>query len=138
MVGVTGSGAEPSDDLDDEWEWDAFRVGRATRDAEAHGPDGYHTIEEGTIRFDEINREDRWLWEEDGWMAHYMLPGEDGEEHGMSHQPFEKLGILEFPVPMTESEAFDWLREEPERWQQFRDETLESDTTAADLLEEIR
>jgi len=118
---------------DDEFQYHAFRVGRATRTVEAHGPDGTHTVEEGTIIFDEIHKDDRWLWEEDSWIVHYMNPTEQG--HEMTHQPFEKLGILEFPEPMTEPEASEWLREEPHRWQQFRDEHLEADVSAAEYLD---
>jgi|AntDeeMetagen134_2_1112570.scaffolds.fasta_scaffold07995_2 hypothetical protein len=128
-------------DLDDEWRYDAYRVGRATRTVEVYGEDGFETIEEGTIRFEELDAEDQWLWNEDSWMAHYVIPEDkaDGDERQLVHQPFEKLGILEFPHPMTEDEAWAWLREVPERWRLFCDERLESDLTAVEFLDgEIR
>lgn len=120
-------------EFDDEWEYDAYRVGRATRTAEVAAPDGSRTIEEGTVVFEEINTEDHWMWEEDSWVSHYVAPdGGIGFDGGVV-LTFEKLGILEFPEPMTEKEAHEWLVDEPERWEQLKDERLESDVTAADL-----
>lgn len=56
----------------------------------------------------------------------------------MAHQPMDKLGIIELPEPMTREAAFEWLDDHPDKWRQFLDDSIESDTTAADLLEEIR
>lgn len=119
----------------DEWTYDAYRVGRATRTVEVDAMDGTHTIEEGTLRFEEINEEDGWMWEEEDWVDHYVDP--DGDGLG-AHVPREKVGIIEFPHPMTEEEAWEWLQNNPEKWREFRDETLECDVTADDILEEIR
>ncbi|WP_226043349.1 hypothetical protein [Natrinema sp. DC36] len=124
---------------EESWEYDAFRVGRATRSVDVASPEGPRTIEEGTIRFDLINEEDHWLYEEDSWIDHFVAPGAENDalEH-MAHQPMDKLGIVELPEPMTTEDAHEWLDANPEQWRQFLDESIESDTTAEDLLGEIR
>lgn len=126
-------------EFDDEWEYDAYRVGRVTRTVEVDDPEGgSQTIEEGIIRFDPINEEDQWMWEEDEWLDWMVGPdGGVGFEGGVA-VPHDKLGILEFPEPMTEREAQEWMEDDPYRWQQFLDEQIESDVTASDIMEEIR
>lgn len=126
-------------EFDDEWEYDAYRVGRVTRTVEVDDPEGgSQTIEEGIIRFDPINEEDQWLWEEEDWIDWMVGPdGGVGFEGGVA-VPHDKLGILEFPEPMTEREAQEWLEDDPYRWRQFLDEQIESDVTASDIMEEMR
>lgn len=126
-------------ELDDEWEYDAYRVGRVTRTVEVDDPEGgSQTIEEGIIRFDPINEGDQWLWEEDEWVDWMVGPdGGVGFEGGVAVL-HDKLGILEFSEPMTEREALEWLEDDPYRWRQFLDEHIESDVTASDIMEEIR
>lgn len=135
----------PEYELDDEFEYHAYRVGRPTRTAEVNSPDGTSTIEEGTLTLDLVHREDlRITRQEGGWMAHYVSPeggvglgiGEDNP--GGVAVPYDLVGVIEFPEPMTEKEADAWLSDHPDEWQQFTDERLESDVTAEDLLEEIR
>lgn len=122
----------------DEWEYDAYRMGRATRTKEIKGGDGTTTIEEGQIHFEPINEEDAWMWEEEEWLGHYVAPdGGIGFSGGVAI-PFERVGIVEFPRPMTEAEATEWLNENPEEWRQHLDEEIKSDVTAEDLLGEIR
>lgn len=122
---------------EDEWRYDAYRIGRVTRTVEVPTPDGdMDTIEEGTLRFDPINEEDEWMWTEDDWIDRVFSQDDLSDIHVIPH---EKVGILEFPRPMTDAEASEWLQEDDERWRQFLDDELESDTTAADLLDgEIR
>lgn len=124
---------------EDEWEYHAFRVGRTTRSAEVAAPDGgTQTIEEGIIRFDAIDKADRWLWEEDEWLDWFIGPDGGAGFKGGVAVPHEKLGIIEFPEPMTRKEAGEWLEENPEQWQRFVDNEIESDTTAGDIVEEVR
>lgn len=122
--------------MSDEPLYHGLRVGRATRTVEVADPsDETQTIEEGTVDYEPIHKDDEWLWEEDSWVAHFADEnGEIGLTAGV-HLPYERLGILELPEPMTREESLDWLTDEEERWQQFLDETIESDVTAADLLE---
>lgn len=123
---------------EEEWKYDAFRVGRATRTVEvAAAGDETSTIKEGQIQFDPINEEDHWMWEEDEWTGHYVSPdGGIGFSGGVA-VPFDKLGIIEFPYPMTDEEAGEWLNEDEDRWRQFLDENLESDVTAEDYVGEV-
>ena len=123
----------------DRWEYDGYRVGRTTRTVEVQGMDGPNTIEEGTIRFEPINSEDVWMWEADEWMAHLIAPDGQNEDFANAvHLPHDQLGTIEFPEPMTDEEADEWLDENPEEWQRFVDDTIESDVTASDLLDEVR
>ncbi|MFW5900482.1 MAG: hypothetical protein ACOCTH_01740 [Halodesulfurarchaeum sp.] len=130
----------PEIEMDDEWEYDGYRMGRATNSAEVRAGDGTRMIEEGTIVFDPINREDHWMWEEDSWVNHYVAPdggvgfgiGEGNSGGAVVRR--ELVDIIEFPEPMTEKEAWEWLDENPEMWRKHLDEEIQSDTTAADLL----
>lgn len=126
-------------EFDDEWEYDAYRVGRVTRTVDVGHPDGgSQTIEAGIIRFDPINEEDQWLWDEDEWVDWMAGPdGGIGFEGGVA-VPHDKLGVLEFPEPMTAREAHECLEENPDRWRQFLDEQVESDVTVSDIMEEIQ
>lgn len=120
-------------EMDDSWKYEGYRMGRATRTAEVAAPDGSKTIEKGTITFDPINREDTWCWEEDHWVDNYMAPdGHDGvlPVVGVGR---DLVGIIEFPEPMTEKEAWEWLDENPSEWRRHLDDEITSDTTAADL-----
>lgn len=125
--------------LNDEWEYDAYRLGRVTRTVEVADPDGgVQTIEEGTIRFETINKEDQWLWEEDDWLTH-MVAGDGGI--GLTDGvvvPHERVGIIEIPEPMTAKEADEWLESNPDQWRELLDDTIASDVTASDILEELR
>lgn len=124
--------------FDDEWEYDAVRLGRATRTAEVSSADGTHTIEKGTIRFEEMNKEDRWMYEEDSWVAWFVSPdGGVGLEGGIAI-PHERVGVIDLPEPMTQKEIHEWLDENPEKWRRFLDEEIQSDVTATDLLSEVR
>jgi len=132
---VTNSGKI---EFDNEWEYDAVRLGRATRTAEVNAPDGTHTIEEGTIRFEEINEEDRWMYEEESWVAWFVSPdGRVGFDGGVAI-PHEKVGLIELPEPMTQKEIHEWLDGNPEKWRRFLDDDIQSDVTAADIVGEIR
>lgn len=129
--------------LDDELEYHGYRVGRPTRTVEVAGADGAATIEEGTLT-GELACEDeiRSAREEGGWVVHYVAPDGgvgfgigEGNSGGVAlHYDLE--GIVEFPEPMAEGEADDWLIDE--HLLQFKDESVESDTTAEDILEAIR
>lgn len=129
-------------EMDDEWEYDAYRMGRAKNSAEVMSGEGSRTIEEGTIVFEGINQEDHWMWEEESWTDHYVAPdggvgfGIGQGNSGGAVVRRELVGIIEFPEPMTEKEAWEWLDENPEMWQRHLDEEITSDTTAADLLGE--
>ena len=128
------TGSRSSQQTEQEWLYDAYRMGRATRTVEVAAPDGSSTIEEGTIHFEPINTEDHWMWTEDDWVAHYMAPdGGVGFSGGVALR-FDKIGIIEFPESMTDEDASEWLNENPELWRQHLDESIKSDVTAADLL----
>jgi hypothetical protein len=129
---------EPESIDDDEWKYEAFRMGRATRTVEVAAADGTSTIEEGTVHFELINEEDVWMWEEEDWLGHFVSPdGGVGFDGGVAVS-FDRVGIVELPEPMTREEAHDWLDENPEAWRQHLDESIESDTTVADVLGDIR
>ena len=120
---------------EDEWEYDAYRMGRATRTKEIKGGDGTTTIEEGQIHFEPINEEDEWMYEEEEWLGHYVAPdGGIGFLDGGVAVPFELVGIVEFPEPLTDAEASEWLDENPEEWRNHLDNEIRSDVTAEDLL----
>jgi hypothetical protein len=131
-------------ELDDEFEYHAYRVGRPTRTVEIDAPGGgAHTIEEGTLTAELVHREDLWETRESGgWTAHYAGPdggigfGIGEENSGGVVVPYDLVGVIEFPEPMTEKEADEWL--DDEKLLKFRDESLESDLTADQFLEEIR
>jgi hypothetical protein len=131
-------------ELDDEFEYHAWRVGRATRDAEIQAPDGgTDEIKEGTLTAELVHRDDlRMTRAEDGWMSHYVAPDGgvgfgigEGNSGGVA-VPYDLVGVIELPEPMTEKEADEWL--DDERLMEFADETIESDVTAADLLGDLR
>jgi hypothetical protein len=123
---------------EDDWEYDAYRMGRATRTVEVAAPDGSTTIEEGSVHFDPINREDHWMWNEEEWIGHYVSPdGGIGFDGGVAVR-FERVGIIEFPKPMTEQQAGEWLNENPEVWRSKLDRTIESDVTAADVIGDLQ
>lgn len=122
----------------EQWLYDGYRMGRATRTVEVSAPAGSNTIEEGTVLFEPLNAEDTHMWEEDGWISHYVAPdGGIGFEGGVALR-YDKVGIIEFPRPMTEEQASEWLNENPEEWRQHLDTDIESDISAADYLEELR
>jgi hypothetical protein len=131
-------------ELDDDVEYHAYRIGRPTRTVEVDAPgDDTHTIEEGTLTAELVHREDLWCTrEEDGWVAHYVSPaggvgfGIGDDNPGGVAVPYDLVGVIELPEPMTEQEADAWLTDD--RLLEFVDERIESDTTAADLLEELR
>lgn len=128
-------------ETDDEWHYDCYIVGRTTRTVEVSGVDGTETIKKGTVRFEPRNRGDlAVVRSEDGWVSHFMAPeprGSDAEEPVLAgvHLPHDLLGVIEFPEPMTDREASEWLDDNPGQWRKFVDDTLESDVRAADLLE---
>jgi hypothetical protein len=130
-------------ELDDEFEYHAYRVGRPTRTAEVQAPNGTNTIEEGTLTGELVHKNDLWeTREEAGWIAYYVDPDGgvgfgigDGNSGGVA-VPYDLVGIVEFPEPMTETEADEWLIDE--HILQFADESIESDITAEDMLEELR
>lgn len=124
---------------EDEWRYDCYVVGRATRTVDVPSPPEAGPIEEGTLTFEAYNDEDLpAIQAEDGWMSHFIDPDGDDPLRAGTHLWWDLVGVLVFPEPMTDQEAGEWLEEEPERWRQFVDDEIESDTTAADLLEEIR
>lgn len=120
----------------DRFEYDCYVVGRVTRDVEMpDSPD----LSEGHIRFEPRCEEDLdMVRAEDGWMSHFLNPDADDPVLSGAHVPHDLLGVLWFPEPMTDADAADWLEDNPERWQQFREEeieqTVECDISAADLL----
>jgi hypothetical protein len=135
--------AESSDyELDDEWEYYGYRVGRPTRSAEVDALDGTHTIEEGTLTAELVHEDDlRITWKEGGWVSHYVSPDGgvgfgigEGNSGGVA-VPYDLVGVINFPEPMTEKEADEWL--DDEQLLRFTETTIESDITAADLLEEF-
>lgn len=124
---------------EDEWLYDCYAVGRATRTVEVPSPPEADPIEEGTLTFEPRNEDDLGkIQHEDGWMSHFMDPDADDPIRAGSHVWYDLVGVLVFPEPMTDEEAGEWLEEEPERWRQFVDDEIESDTNAADLLEGVR
>lgn len=139
MTTVTDSDYE----LDDEWEYHAYHIGRPTRSAEVDAPDGAHTIEEGTLTAELVHEDDlRITREEGGWVSHYVAPDGgvgfgigEGNSGGVA-VPYDLVGVIVFPEPMTEKEAEKWL--DDEQLLEFTEATIESDITAADLLEEVR
>lgn len=130
-------------ELDDEFEYHAYRVGRPTRTAEVAAGDGTDTIEEGTLTAELVHKEDlHETRESDGWIAHYVGPEggvgfgiEEGNPGGVA-VPYDLVDIIELPEPMTEKEAQEWLDDAD--LLQYREESIESDTTAEELLEVIR
>jgi hypothetical protein len=139
------TGSESDYELDDEFEYHGYRVGRPTRTAEVSAPGGTSTVEEGKLTFELVHKEDMHTTREnDGWTAHYVSPeggvgfGLDDSNPGGVHVPYGLEGILVFPEPMTEKEADGWLEANPERWKEFVDDSLECDKTARDLLEDLR
>lgn len=129
-----GTKQHGANNLDGEWTYDGWRLGRATRTVEVAGPNGPQTIEEGDIGFDFINHEDAWVWREDDWVEHYVAPDGGRGLTGGVVLPRERVGIIEFPRPMTREEAWEWLEDNPEQLRQHLDTEVESDTTAADIL----
>jgi hypothetical protein len=126
---------------EEKWRCHGIRVGRTTRTVEVASNDDPDTIEEGTVRFELIHREDQWKWEEDSWTEYLVKPGRADDFSGFEDivaLPHEVLGVIDLPEPMTREEAHQFLEDEPERWREFLDDGIESDTTAADLLEEIQ
>lgn len=118
-------------------EYDCFAVGRPNRTVEVDAPDGSKTIQEGTLTYKLVTADALpMIRAEDGWVATYVHPKSDelGFAPGVELR-YDLVGVLELPEPMTNEEAHDWLSANPERWRQFRDERLESDLTAADLLD---
>lgn len=127
-------------EYDDEFEYHAIRVGRPTKTVEVAAPDGTTTIEEGTIRFDVVHRHDLPMAREEGeWTEDYVAPDGksliDGPMHGIQ-VTYELVDIVEFPEPMTEKEAWEWF--DDDRMEQYNSELVESDTTAEDVLEDVR
>lgn len=130
-------------ELDDEFEYHAYRIGRPTRSAEVKAGDGTDTIEEGTLTAELVHKDDLWeTRESDGWIVHYVAPdggigfGIGKENSGGVPVPYDLVAILQLPEPMTEKDADEWLTDE--RFLQFTDTIIESDTTAEDILEAIR
>ncbi len=132
-------------ELDDEFEYHGYLVGRPTRTVEVSAPNGTSTIQEGKLNFKLACKEDIWhAREDDGWINHYVGPDggvgfglDEGNPGGVSLS-FDLEGVIEFDEPMTEKEADGFLEDNPETWEEFVDESIESDKTAADLLEELR
>jgi hypothetical protein len=130
-------------ELDDEFEYHAYQVGRPTRTAEVKAGDGTQTIEEGTLTAELVHKDDlRITRKEDGWMAYYVAPDGgvgfgigEGNSGGVA-VPYELVGVIEFPEPMTEKEADEWL--DDEQLLAYADDTIVSDVTVEDLLEELR
>lgn len=130
-------------ELDDEFEYHAYTVGRAKNTVEVKAPDGSLTIEKGTIHFElthEENLRDRRM--DGGWTGHYVAP-EGGVGFGIGEGNsggavvrYDLIDVIELPEPMTEKEADEWVTDE--KLLSYRDETIESDLTAEDLLEAIR
>lgn len=130
-------------ELGDEFVYHAFQIGRPTRTAEVAAGDGTTTIEEGTLTAELVHKEDlHETRESDGWIAYYVSPDggvgfgiEEGNPGGVA-VPYDLVDIIEFPEPMTEKEAAEWLDDAD--LLQYRDESIESDTTADDLLGAVR
>lgn len=140
-----------SEELDTETpHYEAVRVGRPTRTAEVDAPDGTTTVEEGVLTFEVVGRDEaRIAREEEGWVAHYVAPDGgvgfglgEGNSGGVA-VPYDLVGIVSLPRPMTFEEADSWLTDnkvldiEDELTEDHVD-VIESDTTAADILGEIR
>ena len=123
--------------------FEAVRVGRPTRTAEVQAPDGTSTVEEGVLTFEIVGRDEaRRAREEGGWLAHYVAPDGGVGFDGVT-VPYDLVGIVDLPRPMTREEADAWLTDD--KVLDIEDELTEdhvdvivSDTTAADILEEIR
>jgi hypothetical protein len=131
-------------ELDDEFEYHAYRVGRPTRTVEIDSPgDGTHSIEEGTLTAELVHKEELWTTrQDDGWTAHYVGSDggigfglDDGNSGGVV-VPYDLVGIIEFPEPMTEKEADEWL--DDDQLLEYTDTHIDSGLTAEDMLEEIR
>lgn len=135
--------SEQAHELDDEVEYHAWRIGRPTRSAEVRGGDGTTSIEEGTLTAELVHREDlHTTREKNGWTSFYVGPdggvgfGIGDGNGGSVAVPYDLVGIIELPEPMTETEADEWLTDD--RLLEFCDDEIESDVRADDLLEEIR
>lgn len=135
------SEAESDYEPDDEFKYHGYRVGRPTRTVEVSAADGTSAIEEGTLTFELVHREDIWeTREDDGWTVHYVSPDggvgfglDDGNSGGVV-VPYDLEGIILFDEPMTEAEADGWLEEHPESWEEYVDG--ETDDAAAAMLED--
>jgi len=129
--------------MTDEFEYHAYVVGRPTRTAEVKAPHGTSTVEAGTLTFEMRHKHDlHEVRAQDGWVAHYVAPDGgvgfglgEGNSGGVA-VPYDLVDVIELPRPMTRKEAADWL--DDERAKQYRDETIESDVTASDLMEAFR
>lgn len=122
--------------VDGDWHADGVRVGRATRTVEVAGPDGPTTIEAGSVHFDLLCDEDPWTWRGESWMQCYFQQGfQAATDPDVVRLSYEHLGTIRFPEgPLPPEAAYEWLEEHPEAWRPLLDEVLESDVTAADVL----
>ena len=129
-----------SDDykLDDEFEYDGYRVGRPTRTVDIQGSgEDTHTVEAGVLTFELVTAEEiQRTREEDGWMAHYAAP-DGGVGYNGANVPYDLVEIIVFNQPLTEKEADSWLEENRDEWEHLTSE-IESDITADEFLEAIR
>jgi len=123
-------------ELDDEFEYHAYRVGRPTRTAEVKAGDGTRTIEEGTLTAKLVHKDDLAITRKEGnWLAYYVAPDGGVGFDGVA-VPYDLVGVIEFPEPMTEKEADAWL--DDAQLLEYADDTIVSDVTAEDMLEELR
>ncbi|WP_066418960.1 hypothetical protein [Halorubrum aethiopicum] len=106
--------------VDDEYEYAGWRIGRPTRTVEVDADDGSHTIEEGILVCELVTKDElREAKLDGGWIAHYVAPDggigfglDDGNSGGVT-VPYDLEAIIVFPTPMTEREADEWL---PDKW----------------------
>lgn len=143
--------------MTDEYHYSAFRVGRPTRTVEVQAPDGSTTIEEGTLTAELVDDDAlRLALEDGGWTAHYIGPDGgigfviDDDNPGGVAVRYELIGVIELPEPMPEDAAEAWIDDNEHRLREFEgcdpleeridddDELIQSDTIAADVLEDVR
>lgn len=134
-----------SREIGDEIEYHGYKVGRPTRTVEVKAPNGMTTIKEGRLHFRLAVAEDiRRACADGGWTSHYVSPdggigfGCDPNNPGGIALRFDLEGVITFDEPTTKEDVGNYLEENRDKWELFVDETIESDTTAADILEVVR
>lgn len=104
----------------DRTQYDAFRVARAVETSPLIvGSEGPTKIEQGELRRDPLCSDEPDRWCKDYVKTTYAGADANNTFCGLVDVEWETIGIIEFPRPMTWTDADVWLMNNPEKWERF-------------------